>query len=99
MIDVAAIISYQFPDLEGWEVVNNEITKFPGEAPTQKQLEDAWQEIEIDHRNRLISQEREMRYRAEADGLFFKWQAGEIEKSVWLAAREKIKQELPKLSE
>ena len=95
-MDVAAVLSKKYPDLEGWEVVNNEITKFPGKKPTQKQLEAWWREIEGDLRDMAISQEREARYRAEADGLFFKWQAGEIEKEVWLAARERIKKELPK---
>jgi len=37
-----------------------------------------------------------LQYQAETDGLFFKWQASEIEKEVWLAARQRIKQELPK---
>lgn len=96
MIDIAQLLTHKFPDLAGWEVVNNEITQFPGEKPTKKQLEVWWREIEGDLRNKAISQERGARYRAEADGLFFKWQAGEIEKDVWLAARERIKKELPK---
>ena len=98
-MDITNILIRIYPGLVGWEVVNNKITKFPGEKPTQKQLEAWWREIEGDLRNKAISQEREARYRAETDSLFFKWQAGEIEKEVWLAARERIKQELPKVSD
>jgi hypothetical protein len=98
MIDIAQLLTHKFPDLAGWEVVNNEITQWPKEVekPTQKQLTDWWREIEGDLRNKAISQEREARYKAEADGLFFKWQAGEIDKGEWLDARQRIKKELPK---
>jgi hypothetical protein len=95
-MDIAKILSKN--GYVGWEVVNNKITKWPEgvEKPTEKQLAEWWKEIKIELERESIRQEREARYRAEADGLFFKWQAGEIEKEVWLAARERIKKELPK---
>lgn len=34
-------------------------------------------------------------YRKESDPLFFKWQAGEIPKEIWIEAREAIKQRYP----
>lgn len=95
-MDIAKCLEYL--GFEGWEVVNNEITQWSKEVekPTQKQLEAWWREIEGELRDKAISREREARYRAETDSLFFKWQAGEIEKGEWLAARQRIKQELPK---
>ena len=95
-MDIALLLSCKYPDLEGWEVVNNKITKFPGEKPTQKQLEAWWREIEGDLRNKAISQEREARYRMETDGLLYdalaKMDAPELKE--WKQAREAIKSEL-----
>ena len=70
----------------GWKYNRN---KF---SPPVKECE----QLDEDALSEIISQERKARYKAETDGLFFKWQAGEIEKGEWLDARQRIKKELPK---
>ena len=39
---------------------------------------------------------RKAAYQAEADPLFFKWQAGETTQAEWQAKREEIRQRFPK---
>ena len=39
---------------------------------------------------------RKTAYQAEADPLFFKWQAGEATQAEWEAKREEIRQRFPK---
>ena len=39
---------------------------------------------------------RKAAYQAEADPLFFKWQAGEATQAEWQAKREEIRQRFPK---
>ncbi len=52
---------------------------------TQAELE-ATREYEA-----YFERKKELAYREESDSLFFKYQAGEIEKSVWIAKRNEIK--------
>ena len=40
-------------------------------------------------------QQRSAAYQQEADPLFFKYQAGEVDKADWLAKREEIRQRFP----
>jgi len=97
-MDLSAVLSKLYPNVAGWSTVNNEISSWPDgvEKPTQKELAEAWKVVKVEREREQVRQEREARYQAETDGLFFKWQAGEIKKDVWLAARERIKKELPK---
>lgn len=43
-----------------------------------------------------IEANRKAAYQAEADPLFFKWQAGEATQAEWQAKREEIRQRFPK---
>lgn len=43
-----------------------------------------------------ITMMRRAAYQAEADPLFFKWQAGEATQAEWQAKREEIRQRFPK---
>ena len=99
MIDISAVLSKLHPDLAGWEVINNEITKFPDgvERPTQKDIEKAWREVERERKIGGVRQERKMRYEQETDELLF--DALESldmpELKDWQKARKKIKLEIP----
>ena len=46
--------------------------------------------------NRIAEASRKAAYQAEADPLFFKWQAGEGTQEEWQAKREEIRQRYPK---
>lgn len=45
---------------------------------------------------RIAEANRKAAYQAEADPLFFKWQAGEATQAEWQAKREEIRQRFPK---
>jgi hypothetical protein len=45
---------------------------------------------------RIATENRRAAYIAEADPLFFKWQAGEATEAVWKAKRDEIKSRYPK---
>jgi len=99
-MDLAKVLSHIHPDLAGWEVVNNEITKFPDSVPepTQAELDTAWAEVQSQDRILGIREERKRRYREESDGLLFdalaKMDLPEL--AEWQDAQMKIKKELPK---
>jgi hypothetical protein len=44
---------------------------------------------------RFAQQQRSAAYQQEADPLFFKYQAGEVDKADWIAKREEIRQRFP----
>ena len=44
----------------------------------------------------MVRMQRQSAYQAEADPLFFKWQAGEATQAEWQAKREEIRQRFPK---
>jgi len=103
-MDLAKVLSYLYPDLAGWEVVDRgngqEITKFPDgvKKPTQKELADAWKIVKAEQDKQQVQQEREARYRKETDPLLYdalaKMDLPEL--AEWQDARMKIKKELPK---
>lgn len=105
-MDISAVLSYVYPDLAGWEVVNrgngDVIEKWPvGKGapvkPTTEQLQKWWvEEVSIELERERIAVEREQRYRQETDPLLYdalaKMNAPEL--SEWKQARETIKSEL-----
>ena len=63
----------------GWLYENGEFTAPPPVAPTQAEQE----------------AKRQAAYTAEADPLFFKWQAGEATEADWKAKRQEIRDRYP----
>jgi hypothetical protein len=100
MIDIARVLDHL--GIEGWEVVerdgSQEITKFPKgvKRPTQKQLADAWAEVQAIDTHGEIEQARKARYEQETDNLLYdalaKLDLPELKG--WKDAREKVKEEL-----
>jgi len=66
-----------------------EIAQAQAQAQEAAQAEAQWK---IDNATQL----RQQAYQAEADPLFFKWQAGESTQEQWQAKRNEIKQRFPK---
>ena len=65
--------------------------------PTEEVLEAAWIASggEAGVADGMMKKQRQLRFQTEADPLFFKYQRGEIEKSVYDAVVAKIRSDLP----
>lgn len=101
-MDLSAIYAYLFPDVAGWSVVENngkmEITLPEGmKPPTEKQIEQAWAEIQAIREQKEIEQARKELYEKETDHLLFealmKLDLPELKE--WQEAREQVKKSLP----
>ena len=63
--------------------------------PTEKEIKDAWKEIEQELVIEKIQRLRRDAYQLESDPLFFEYQRGDIEKSVWIDKVKEIKDRYP----
>ena len=65
--------------------------------PTRKTLDDAWPQVEWERTVAAIRAERERRYQAETDPMFFQFQRNEggITLADWQAAVQQIRDDLP----
>ena len=63
--------------------------------PTEKEIKDAWKDIEQDLIKERIQRRRREDYQLESDPLFFKYQRGDAEKSEWLDKVQEIKDRHP----
>ena len=65
--------------------------------PTKKTLDDAWPQVKYDEAYAHVQQQRQDRYRAEADPLYFEAARGEdgVTMADWEAKVAQIKAELP----
>lgn len=102
-MDISLVLTYFYPDLAGWEVVNNEITKFPDGVPmpTEAELKKAWKEVQRERAEREVEQKRKARYEQETDHLLYEalTKLNLPELTEWKQAREAIKKEIPYESE
>jgi len=64
-------------------------------APTEAELLAAWPEVEVARANEAAAAQRAVAYKAEADPLFFYWQAGEGTEEAWLEKRAEIRDRYP----
>jgi precorrin-6B methylase 1 len=71
------------------QLTPEEIAQAQAQAEQAAQAEAQWK---IDNASQL----RQQAYIAEADPLFFKWQAGEATEAEWKAKRDEIKSRFPK---
>lgn len=70
-----------------------------GDVPTLKELEAAWPKVQARLHNATMKAKRQSAFAAEADPLFMKWQAKEVEKKVWTAKRAEIRERYPYVDE
>jgi len=63
--------------------------------PTKKTLDDAWAQVQYDRAYAAVEAARRARYQAETDGLFFAAQREGGDLTVWQAAVDAIKADLP----
>jgi hypothetical protein len=98
LIDIAKVLQKIRPGAI-WSINNNDyktiVWNHDSKKPTKKEIEEAWEEISRDIELEKIKNLRKAAYREESDPLFFKYQRGEAEKSVWLEKVEEIKNRYP----
>lgn len=63
--------------------------------PSKEELEALWPEVQHIRAIKQIELQRAQAYREISDPLFFQFQRGEIEESVWLNAVQEIKNQYP----
>jgi hypothetical protein len=63
--------------------------------PTEQELVDAWPEVQTARANEQAEAQRAAAYKAEADPLFFYWQAGEGTEAAWQEKRAEIRDRYP----
>ena len=63
--------------------------------PTQAELDAAWPAVQVSRTNAQAAANRAAAYAAEADPLFFYWQAGEGTEEAWLEKRAEIRDRYP----
>ena len=97
-MDIPAILQHLHPDAS-WSLngdqydglVWHDDTPMPSEA----ELVAAWPSVQAIRANVQAEADRAVAYKAEADPLFFYWQAGEGSEDVWLAKRAEIRERHP----
>lgn len=67
----------------------------PDSQPTEAELEAAYTAAIAELAVEQAKQNRAAAYTAEADPLFFKWQAGEVTEAEWRGARDAIRARFP----
>lgn len=70
-----------------------------GSIPKLRALEAAWPKVQARLHNAEMALRRQSAFAAEADPLFMKWQAKEVEKKVWTAKRDEIRERFPYVDE
>ena len=97
MTDKATALQSLAPGAE-WVLRGDELEWLSADIP---QPSDAEIEAEVARLQalepiRIAESNRRAAYQAEADPLFFKWQAGEATQAEWQAKRDEIRQRFPK---
>jgi len=67
--------------------------------PTLAELEAAWPDVQVARQNAEAERQRAAAYVAEADPLFFYWQAGEGTEAAWQEKRAEIRARFPYVEE
>lgn len=81
-VPIAELPKWALACVDLWQEMHDEATAPPPDPTPEQQLEQA-------------QRSRQEAYTAEADPLFFKWQAGEGTEAEWLAKREEIRSRFP----
>lgn len=69
------------------------------EKPTFDEIAAAWPDVQTARANEAAEAKRAAAYTAEADPLFFYWQAGEGSEQAWLEKRAEIRARFPYVGE
>jgi hypothetical protein len=93
-MDIAQILSRKFAGTE-WSLNGDDYAGLTwlseGEAPTEKQLEALWPEVQYEVAYEQVEQARSQAYQKDSDPIFFQYQRGDKTEAEWLAAVEAVK--------
>lgn len=98
-MNISLILQRKFPgtqwiltgdSYDGLEWLDESVKK-----PTEAALKKLAKDVEAEEAVEQVTVNRRNAYRAFVDDLFFEYQAGEIEESVWLDARAAVKEQFP----
>jgi hypothetical protein len=82
-----------------WSLEDNDyktlVWKDSGKKPSLKEIESAWEDIQYQIQIEKNQEARKIAYQNESDPLFFEYQRGDVEKSVWLQKIKEIKERYP----
>jgi hypothetical protein len=97
-MDITLILIRRYPD-SLWALDGTEYSgltwKSEGKAPTEKQLEALWPEVQHEVAMEQVEQARAVAYRETSDALFFKYQRGTATEQEWLDAVQAVKDAHP----
>jgi hypothetical protein len=97
-MDIPAILTDVYPGAQ-WLLDGNTIDGLTwlddSPAPTEADLLAAWPAVKAARLNQAAAAARAVAYSAEADPLFFYWQAGEGTQQAWQEKREEIRARHP----
>jgi hypothetical protein len=66
-----------------------------GSAPTEKQLEELWPEVQLEVQTEQVEKARAQAYRETSDPIFFEYQRGDKTEAEWLSAVQAVKDANP----
>jgi hypothetical protein len=97
-MDIALILSRRYAGTE-WSLNGDNYAGLTwlseGKAPTEKQLEALWPEVQHEVAMERVEQARQVAYRETSDPIFFEYQRGDKTEAEWLAAVQAVKDAHP----
>jgi hypothetical protein len=93
-MDITLILSRRYAGTE-WALNGEDYAGLTwlsqGSAPTEKQLEALWPEVQHEVAMQQVEQARAQAYRETSDPIFFEYQRGDKTEAEWLAAVQAVK--------
>ena len=98
-MDIAKILSQRYPGAE-WTLNGDNYSGLTWLSediaqPSLADLEAVWAEVQFEVAYEAVQKQRQAKYQAESDPVFFDFQRGEVTEQDWLDAVEAVKVALP----
>ncbi len=97
-MDISKILWTKYPEAS-WNLDGDDYSGLTwlseGKAPTEKQLQALWPEVQHEVAMEQVEQARANAYRETSDPLFFKYQRGSATEQEWLDAVQAVKDAHP----
>ena len=97
-MNIPMILSRKFEDSQ-WTLNGDDYSGLTwlseGKAPTEKELEALWPEVQSEVAREQVEQARQVAYRESSDPIFFEYQRGDKTEAEWLAAVQAVKDAHP----
>jgi hypothetical protein len=98
MTDIPAVLAAIRPNAQ-WSLNGDDYAGLTwlddSPKPTQKELDEAWPQVQYDYAYAQVERARHAAYITDADPLFFKWQRGTGTEQEWLDAVQAVKDAHP----